>query len=256
MDDSYRHYSRVVDNYARYRPGYPDELVALLEAECGLAPGQPIADIGSGTGLLTEVLLRHGYRVAGVEPNDAMRATAEARLGGYAGFTSVAATAEATTLADHSVQMITVGNAFHWFNHEQVRPEFERILAPSGWVMLVWNLEWNDGSPFAVAFEQCWQRHIDPAARFIGMRDRPLPSYISRFFALGGFRQAGIETAQVCDLAALKGLALSTIKAPQADDPRHAAMVADLEALFNQFNQDGTVTLHYDTAMIYGQLSQ
>jgi SAM-dependent methyltransferase len=255
MDDSYRHYSRVVDNYARYRPGYPDELVALLEAECGLAPGLPIADIGSGTGLLAEVLLRHGYGVAGVEPNDAMRATAEERLGAYPGFTSIAATAEATSLAGHSVQMITVGNAFHWFNHAQVRPEFARILVPAGWVALVWNLEWNDGSPFAVAFEQFWQRHIDPDARFIGMRDRRLPGYIPQFFAPGAFKQSGIETAQVCDLAALKGLALSTIKAPQPDDPRHAPMAAELEAIFNQFHQDGTVTLHYDTAVIYGQLS-
>lgn len=254
MDDSYRHYSRLVDNYARYRPGYPDELVALLKDQCGLTPARPIADIGSGTGQLAELLLRHGYPVAAVEPNDAMRVAAEQRLGAHPGFTSIGATAEATTLADHSMQMITVGNAFHWFNHAQVRPEFERILDPGGWVVLVWNLEWNDGSPFAAAFEQFWKRHIDPDARFIGMRDRAVPAYIPEFFGPGGFKQTLIETAQVCDLAALTGLALSTLKAPQPDDPRYPAMAAELEALFNEFNQDGTVTLHYDTATIYGQL--
>jgi ubiquinone/menaquinone biosynthesis C-methylase UbiE len=254
MGDTYSHYSQTVENYRRYRPHYPRQLVGWLKAECGLLPTQRIADIGAGTGLLTELLLEHGYQVYAVEPNPDMRLAAEHLLDSYPLFSSIAATAEATTLADHSVDMITVGNAFHWFKHEQARQEFSRILSPQGWVVLLWNLERNNGSPFAVAFEQFWQAHIDPSARFVPLSERKLPNYITQFFGADHFKHTSLDNYQVCDYDALKGLALSILKAPKAGDPRYPAMLDALKVVFDQYNQNGTVTLEYDTSIIYGQL--
>lgn len=252
MEDTYSPYSRIAENYSRYRPRYPHQLVAWLKAECGLSPAHVVADIGGGTGLMAELFLKNGNQVYGVEPNLEMRSAAEYLLRSYPLFTSIAATAEATTLADHSVHMITVGNAFHWFKHEQVRQEFLRILIPPGWVVLVWNLERNNRSPFAVAFEQFWQKYIDPSARF---SERQRPDYITQFFGADHLKEKSLDNYQVCDFEALKGLALSFLKAPQADDPRYAAMLDELKAIFNQYHKDGTVTLEYDTAILYGQLS-
>jgi ubiquinone/menaquinone biosynthesis C-methylase UbiE len=255
MADTYSQYSQTVEFYRRYRPRYPQTLITWLAGECGLAPDQVIADIGSGTGQMTELFLQHGHPVYAIEPNMDMRLAAETDLCAYPLLTSIAATAEATTLPDHSVDLITVGNAFHWFNHTQARAEFLRILRPSGWVMLAWNLERNTGSPFAIAFERWWQQHIDPVARFTRLSERKLPNYIAQFFGEGRFKQTSLDNYQVCDFDALLGVALSTLKAPQAHDPRYLPMRDDLQAIFSQHQSGGTVTLEYDAALIYGQLS-
>jgi ubiquinone/menaquinone biosynthesis C-methylase UbiE len=252
MEDNYSRFSRVAENYLRYRPRYPRQLVDWLKAECGLLPTQIVADIGSGTGLMTLLFLENGNRVYGVEPNPEMRAGAEEFLRAYPLFTSVAATAEATTLADHSVEMITAGQAFQWFKHDLARQEFLRILLPQGWVVLVWNAPRNDSSPFAAAFEQFWHQYVDP--RSFG-RERQRPDYITQFFGEDHLKEKTLDNHQVCDFEALKGRVLSASTSPQVDDPRYPMMLDDLAAIFNQYQKDGTVTIDYDTLVVYGQLS-
>ncbi|MBI3242074.1 MAG: methyltransferase domain-containing protein [Chloroflexi bacterium] len=254
MDDTYSHYSPIVENYRRYRPRYPQQLVEWLKTECGLLPTHRVTDIGAGTGQLTELFLQNGNPVYAVEPNAEMRAAAAEHLRGYPGFTSLGATAEVTTLGSQSVDFIVVGNAFHWFNHAQVRPEFLRVLRPGGWVVLVWNLERNNGSPFAKAFEQFWQKHIDPAARFARLSERKRSDYITQFFGPANLKEKSLDNYQVCNFEALKGLTQSFLKAPQTDDPRYPAMLGELKAIFDQYQKAGTVTLEYDTAISYGQL--
>jgi hypothetical protein len=130
-----------------------------------------------------------------------------------------------------------------------------RILIPQGWVVLTWNLERNNGSPFAMAFEQFWQTYIDPSARFVRFGERKRPDYITQFFGADNLKKKSLDNYQVCDFEALKGLALSFLKTPQADDPRYPAMLTELKAIFDQYQAGGTVTLEYDTAISYGQLS-
>src|SRR5712692_3268134 len=137
--DAKQRFSNRVADYVRYRPGYPAAVLELLRAECGLRPEHAIADIGSGTGLLSELFLKNGNRVLGVEPNQKMRGGGEEYLHPYPGFTSVSGSAEATTLANASVDFVTAGQAFHWFDPAAARREFARILTPGGWVAILWN---------------------------------------------------------------------------------------------------------------------
>src|SRR5208337_3812612 len=95
-------FSDRVENYVRYRPGYPPEALRVLQDECGIASGHVVADVASGTGIWTRMLLENGNRVIGVEPNAEMRQAGERLLAGFPRFTSVAGTAEATTLDDGS----------------------------------------------------------------------------------------------------------------------------------------------------------
>jgi len=150
-DAKQRFSSRVAD-YVRYRPGYPFELITLLRAECGLRPGHVIADLGSGTGFLSELFLKNGNRVYGVEPNEAMRQAGEEYLASHDGFVSLNGSAEATTLDNSSVDFITAGQAFHWFEADAARREFRRILKPTGWIVVLWNERQMD-TPFASAYE-------------------------------------------------------------------------------------------------------
>jgi SAM-dependent methyltransferase len=138
-------------NYIKYRPRYPRAILDLLKEECGQTGRMTIADNGCGTGLLAELFLQNGYPVLGIEPDPDMGAGAEFYLQDYTNFTGIKATAEATTLPDQTLDFVTVGQAFHWFNLERTRPEFQRILAPTGWLVLVWNVQLATGTPFLEA---------------------------------------------------------------------------------------------------------
>src|ERR1700757_2147313 len=113
--DAKQRFSNRVADYLRYRPGYPTAARDVLRRECNLQPGHAIADIGSGTGFLSELFLKNGNRVFGVEPNDAMRQAGEEYLAEYDNFTSITGSAEASTLDDGSVDFVVSGQAFHWF---------------------------------------------------------------------------------------------------------------------------------------------
>lgn len=139
MTNPTERFTSRVENYVKYRPSYPAEIVPFLAEKAGLASESTIVDVGSGTGISSALFLDHGYRVVGVEPNGAMRAAAERMLGENPRFTSINATAEATTLPDDSADLIIAGQAFHWFDQARARAEFARILKPNGMVALMWS---------------------------------------------------------------------------------------------------------------------
>ncbi len=246
-------FSNRVENYIKYRPGYPPAILELFRAKCGLGPAATVADIGSGTGILTRMLLASGNRIFGVEPNREMREAGEHLLAGYPDFTSVAGTAEATTLPDGSIDLITAGQAFHWFDRPKARVEFQRLLKPGGWVALLWNDRNISDRPFFRAYEEllltygtdyALVNHKNVDARLLG-----------EFFGPGGYGSASYPNDQTFDFTGLQGRLLSSSYAPDERDPRHGPMLTALQTLFNACQTNGTVTFDYDTTVFYGQLT-
>jgi SAM-dependent methyltransferase len=269
------HFTRRVENYIKYRPRYPQALIELLQRE-GVPKTAVLADIGSGTGMLTEVFLAQGHPVFGIEPDPAMRTAAEWLLRGYPHFTSIAATAEATTLPEQSIDVITVGQAFHWFDLERARREFVRLLVPGGWVMLVWNHQRTAGTPFLVALEGFWQTYFAPSVipveetsppsgdfRALHSRvnawrvhpERARQELIVPFFGPNPFKEQYFENPLVCDFESLKGRVFSAGTAPTEDQPLYAEMLASLEAIFEAHQTNGVVIIDHETQVYYGQLS-
>ena len=254
MSDSTRRFSSRVENYVKYRPSYPAEVVALLAAECRLTPDALVADIGSGTGLLTELFLKRGYHVIGVEPNHEMRAAGERLLGDYANFSSVDATAEATTLTDQSVDLIVAGQAFHWFDRARARDEFARILRPGGWVALVWNERRVGSTPFLEAYERLLRGY---SSEYETLNHRQVDqATIAAFFAAGTFRSATFENRQVFDFEGVKGRLLSSSYTPEPGHPHHQPMLDELARMFHDHQDNGTVAFEYDTNVYYGRLHE
>lgn len=250
VTDPTQRFSSRVDNYARYRPGYPLQVLETLKAECGLVKASVITDIGSGTGLLSKVFLENGNRVFGVEPNQKMRETGEQLLRDCPQFTSVAGTAEATTLPDRRVDFVTAGQAAHWFDREKSRREFERILKPAGWVVLIWNERKTDSTPFLVAYEELLLTY---GTDYREVRHEKTTAEIDTFFAPAPFQERVIEYQQDFDYPALEGRLLSSSYTPQEGDPKYAPMLKELRRIFDAYQEGGRVSFEYYTRMYYGR---
>jgi ubiquinone/menaquinone biosynthesis C-methylase UbiE len=250
VKDATQRFSSRVDNYVRYRPGYPREVIQLLHDECGLGTESVVADIAFGTGIFTRMLLENGNRVFGVEPNAEMRRAGEQLLADYPQFTSVAGTAEATTLTNHSVDLITAAQAAHWFDPEKTRPEFRRILKPGGWLALIWNDRRLDSTEFLRQYEQLLRTY---GTDYEEVRQRGMTLALEGFFPQS-FQTREFEYKQSFDYAGLEGRLLSSSYVPQKDHPRYDAMLRELRRIFDEHQVSGNVSFDYDTRVHYGQL--
>lgn len=246
---STQRFSNRVENYIRYRPGYPAEVVNLLINEAGLTSHTTVADIGSGTGISAEMLLRAGIPVTGVEPNDAMREAAERLLATYSAFRSVNGTAQSTTLEKESVDLILAAQAFHWFAGAETRQEFSRILKPGGLIALLWNVRQVDTTPFLRDFEALL---LEYGTDYDTVRHETIDSRALSGFFLSGYTLHTFPNRQVFDYQSLKGRLLSSSYAPAPGMPRHEEMITELERLFTLHQQDGVVQIDYTTEVYLG----
>lgn len=253
MSDPLARFSNRVDNYAKYRPGYPAGVIEILKADCGLTSTSIIADVGSGTGILSELFLQNGNRVFGIEPNAPMRQASERLTQEFPNFVSLDATAEATTLADASVDFVTAAQAFHWFDRDKARTEFARILRPDGWVVLIWNERRLNSTAFLRDYENLLLRY---GTDYEKVRHENVAGKIAQFFAPGTFQLKTLENAQHFDCESLAGRTRSASYTPEPDSQNFAPMFAQLEALFNAHQSGGKVAFEYDTTVYYGRLSK
>jgi SAM-dependent methyltransferase len=237
-------FSDRVADYVRSRPGYPPALIPLLQDRTGLEPDWVIADIGSGTGLSAEPFLAFGNVVYGVEPNDEMRAAGERVLHGYSKFRSIAGSAEQTTLEPRSIDLVTAGQAFHWFDRARARAEFGRILRPNGWIVLFWNRRDTTGSAFARDYEALLERFGTDYQQV--RHDNLAESEIGAFLGTS-YERAALTNEQVLDYDGLQGRLLSSSYTPAAGDARRAMMLDELRSLFDRHQQNGFVTIDYTT---------
>jgi SAM-dependent methyltransferase len=249
--DPTKRFSNRVKNYVKYRPTYPPEIIPLLESDCGLTPDSIIADVGSGTGLLTELFLKNRNQVFGVEPNPEMRAAGENILAKYSRFTSVDAVAEATTLPHQSVDFIVVGQAFHWFDRVKTREEFVRILKLDGWVVVAWNGYRVKSNPLMAAYQDLVVRY---GADYSEVQREVEDCDVESFCHPATCTSTRFEFQQSFDYQGLKGRLLSASYALEPQHRDYEAMLRDLRKVFDANQQDGRVIFAYETVLYYGHL--
>jgi len=245
-------FSDRVQNYVLYRPGYPPETLQALKDECGLLPSHVIADIASGTGIWTRVLLQNGNPVYGVEPNAEMRAAGEGLLASFPKFTSVLGTAEATTLSDCSVDFVTAAQAGHWFDRPKSRQEFVHILKPSGWLALLWNERVTDSTPFLRDYEALLLKY---GTDYQDIRHERTTAEVNQFFDPAPYQERVFDMRQEFDYAGIEGRLLSSSYAPGPDHPRHGPMLEELRRIFDTHAVAGRATFEYKTRLYFGKLA-
>ncbi|MEZ4771246.1 MAG: class I SAM-dependent methyltransferase [Caldilineales bacterium] len=249
--DATTRFSNRVADYVRYRPGYRAVLEFLAQT-CALTPQSVIADIGSGTGLLSRLFLENGNQVFGVEPNSEMRAAADALLAAYPRFVSLAGRAEATTLPDASVDFVVAGQAFHWFDHEAARREFLRILRPAGWIALVWNDRQTDTTLFLREYERLLRVYATDYGT-VNHKEVGLPA-LQRVFG-AGIERVTFANVQRFDLPGVTGRLMSSSYAPLPGHPNYEPLMAGLRTAFERYNQDGVVEFLYTTELYFAPRS-
>jgi ubiquinone/menaquinone biosynthesis C-methylase UbiE len=241
-------FSDRVENYAKYRPRYPD---ATLEFIRKIVPRPAtIADVGSGTGILTRQLLDAGYEVYAIEPNGPMRAEAERTMGADPLFHSVEGSAESTSLPDRSIDFIASAQAFHWFDRAKAKAEFQRILRPRRWVALIWNERQANASTFSWKYEELLQRalpeYIEVNRRNLNMED------VRAFFEPGEVTLKKFPNVQKLGREALMGRFLSSSYVPLEGEPGHREAMTAAERLFDENAADGEVSFVYETVLYLG----
>jgi SAM-dependent methyltransferase len=244
-------FSDRVEDYVRYRPGYPPEVLDLLRAECGLRPSHVVADIASGTGMFTRLLLENGNSVFAVEPNTEMREMGIRLLEPYNRLVSIAGTAEETTLGSASVDFVTAAQAAHWFDLPRARAEFARILRPEGWCVLIWNERRAETTPFLRDYEQLLLTY---GTDYKEVRHERTTAIIHEFFAPALADERVFDLRQQFDYQGLAGRLLSSSYAPLEGHPSHAPMMRELQRIFRAHATDNVVEFEYNTRLYYGHL--
>jgi SAM-dependent methyltransferase len=251
MLDPTRRFSNRVEEYIRYRPRYPREAIDLLVREAGITERSRIADVGAGTGILTEPLLETGATVYAIEPNREMREAAGELLDGHRKLILVDGTAESTGLFDGGIDLVVAAQAFHWFDRRRARDEFVRILRPGGLVALLWNVRRLDATPFLQEYEELLRRFA-PEYVAVGHQHKG-EEEIEEFFHPSGYRIETMENLQEFDFEGLQGRLLSSSYAPMQGSPGHEPMIEALRALFDRNQQNGKIRFEYDTKIYYGR---
>lgn len=249
--DPKKRFSDRVKNYVKYRPHYPKEILTFLIEQCGLSESSIIADIGSGTGISSELFIENGNKVFGVEPNKEMRKAAEKFFSKDKNFISINTSAEKTGLSENSVDFIIAGQAFHWFDAELCKKEFKRILKKEGFIVLIWNARiYKEGFmddyeelllKFGTDYENVNHENIDE-------------EYIRKFFYPLEYNITKFENHQDLDQEGIKGRLLSSSYVPDEKSPQYLPMLNALDELYFKYNRDGIIRIEYMTVMYYGKL--
>lgn len=249
--DPKKRFSHTVEYYAKYRPGYPPDVIPFLQVHSDFSPQTRIADIGAGTGISSEHFLKNGNDVYGVEPNEDMRRVSEGLRKLYPKFHPIAGSAEETTLEGASVDLVTIAQAFHWFDVAKSRQEFQRILKPNGSVLILWNHRKVDRSGFSRDYEDfIWKFAVDYAK--VKQTDIRL-DVLQHFFGHDRFTRAILQNAQSLDLESLQGRVLSSSYMPQEGHPHFEEMLESLTRIFQRYSVEGLISIEYDTEVYWGR---
>jgi ubiquinone/menaquinone biosynthesis C-methylase UbiE len=250
-EDFTRRFTGRARFYSTSRPSYPSRILDILKTEISFDQTYVKADIGSGTGLLSELFLANGNCVMGVEPNDDMRIFAEKSLGRFRKFLSVKGTAERTSLEATTIDLVTVGQALHWFDCDAASREFARILKPNGHACIIYNDRNNEDS-FMMEYDQIVSKYARDRA-IVPTIDR---AYLSRFFKNPEYSKFSMSNEQLLDFEGLLGRMTSASYMPSpSDEEQFAAMRREVSRLFRTRERLGKVRMLYNTTVFLGKIS-
>ncbi len=250
MTEPTARFSNRVENYVKYRPSYPAEMLHLFRDEMSLNEASIIADIGSGTGISAKIFLENGNEVYGIEPNAAMREASKAYLKDYPKFYAIDGTAENTTLKPKSVDFIIAAQAFHWFDKAKTPAEFRQILRENGFIALIWNERQLDSNDFLREYERFV---LEFGTDYKEIRHENITNQIISDFFQTDFCEKSFLNTQKLHFTGLKGRILSSSYMPTEENPLFEEMIKELKRLFTRHQKNDTIEIIYNAKVIYAK---
>jgi SAM-dependent methyltransferase len=245
-------FSGKADVYSKSRPSYPNEFLNYLISANSLNESSKVADIGSGTGILTRQLLERGLSVIAVEPNVDMRTAAEEELNQFAHFTSIKGTAEETTIPDKSVDLVIAAQAFHWFDHDKFKLECKRILRQEAKVALVWNSR-DFSSLMIIENAEICRKFCPNFYGFSGGIGEDQEVF-KKFFRDGEYEFKRISNDLTLDLEGFLGRNLSASYSPKPTDKEYQDFVEAVTDLFEKYSSNGKIVMPNFTRSYLGNV--
>ena len=241
-------FSLKAEKYARYRWGYAPQSIQTIFDVTRITKESCVADIGAGTGILTKEFIGRVKQVFAVEPNPEMRAIAAKELEQYPSCQVVDGRAEATTLADHSIDLITAAQSIHWFEPQAAKKEFLRILKPGGWLAICRN--YGTDSESSEALQKVFPSESDTSALMLG-KSKPRSFYYS-----GGeyLKQDFPFKAQVTWEEFMGSLSTASY-APDEGSSLYAEFERGARRIFDRFSSNNLIELHGVTELYLGQIT-
>ncbi|MGE7217162.1 class I SAM-dependent methyltransferase [Priestia koreensis] len=237
--------------YVKGRPTYPAEVLKVM-SQLGVNHDSTIADIGAGTGILTHMLGNLGCSVVAIEPSEQMVEECKVYCEDVHNIKIIKASAEETTLMDNSVDVITVAQAFHWFDKELCKPEFQRILKEDGYVVIVWN-DMQLDSPLAKEYTQLLKKYTVKTTAAIAKFN---PDEKKRQFFGQDYTKMYYDNWQTVSEEEFVAGALSLSYTPSELDSTYDEFVTDLRELFSNYQQDERVMFYYKTEVCICQFAK
>ncbi len=247
MADYTNRFSGKAEDYNKYRPKYPEELKTLLVEKLGLTPEKLIADIGSGTGISSEIFLDNGNMVFAVEPNEEMRIMAEQTMDLEENFVSVDGTAENTGLNNKSIDLIFSGTAFHWFDIEKTKKEFHRILKDNGNIVIAWNNR-DLEDDFQKSIESVFNKYLPKLEK---VEEQKFGKGIEEFFAPQKPHYELLKYSQNFSFEDLLGRLRSSSYFPEEGSEVYLKIVEEVYQIFNEFQKDERINFNYKTQVFW-----
>lgn len=238
--------------YSKYRPRYPEAAIRLLKASAETGSAAVVADVGAGTGILTKQLAGHVKKVYAVEPNRDMRAACQKYCHSEKNIEVVNGSAEQTTLADKSADLITVAQAFHWFDKEKTKHEFRRILKPHGKAALIWNSR-EENEPLIKEDRLLFERLCPNFTGFSGGSRFSEQAY-DDFFKIGSRAYHVFPNDLIMTIDDYIGRNLSASYAPFKGDENYKYFIEGLTRLFNKYSRKGRLVFPQKTYLYIGEV--
>ena len=250
MADNTERFSDRVDDYKKHRPDYPRAVIDHLETTGFLTAGDVVADLGAGTGIFSRRLLDAGYDVIAVEPNEAMASAIEP----HDRLRVIGAPAEATTLDDASVDLVTAAQALHWFDPAATRAEVRRIAKHPHPLAAVWNRRDTTSTPFLVEYEALLREEGIGYVGLMASRDE-IEASLTPYFGNSNIDLFSTPQVQTHDWDGLVGRLLSSSYGPRSDHPAHERVMKRLRAIFDAHAVDGAIEIIYDCRVYTGHVT-
>ncbi|MGI2335777.1 MAG: class I SAM-dependent methyltransferase [Dehalogenimonas sp.] len=232
-----QNYTARIESYANYLPGYPTAYIDYLTQRGKLRDDSIIADIGAGAGILAKAIAPRVNRVLAVELDEKMRLAGVENCRSVPNITVIPGSAEGTGLESSSIDLLTAGQSFHYFDTEASKLEFRRILKPGGLTALSWHIRVRDYL-FGEAFENL-MRQFCPDYRGASVNEWPT----GQFFKNGEYERRTFANHRLVDLETLIGYALSMPFSPTKGEARFSEFVEKLATLYDKYSDHGKLEL-------------